>query len=594
LEIFFIGISYGCDGIVDDRRSMRAGGIARRKIARWLCFSEKRTSRHFGCSRNRCEWKCGTWLTEKEFSVKEDNKKQKILSFDIHDLTPTSDFVKVPPLPPNTFINAPAAPESGPLYVLLLDLVNTEMDDEAYARKQLLKFIQGKPDGTRFAVFVLTDKLRLAEGFTDNKERLYALLDPAHPTPHIPRIFLYQQNSGRSDTGAMISVMTFIGRYLDGLPGRKNLIWFAGGFPLNLFPDQNDSADSQSKVKTVLNTLSQNQIAIYPVDIRGVVITDAHAPGGNTGGGGVTSDFRTGGGAAPPTAAAGLGNAGYSLANSSFMKEDEIARVTGGRAFYDTNDLAGALLTATEDGGEYCTLTYAPTNEKYDGMLRKIQVDFSKKGYHLAYRRSYYAEDPDDSPFLEKSQMKQDIGRPAARKLGDSLFTNMEHGAPLSHQLYFRVHIKAEGKSALASAEQMANLENQPAFFRVRKKNHALKPLSPIPLQTYAIEFTMMALAKSGQSGAKPPALEIATAAFDEDGQMLNGEVGIIDPAQSEVQAGGVYRALQEIDVPTNAKFVRVAVRDITNDHIGAMEISLPLVPNAESQTTATRPSNND
>jgi hypothetical protein len=140
----------------------------------------------------------------------------------------------------------------------------------------------------------------------------------------------------------------------------------------------------------------------------------------------------------------------------------------------------------------------------------------------------------------------------------------------------------------------MANLENQPAFFRVRKKNHALKPLSPIPLQTYAIEFTMMALAKSGQSGAKPPALEIATAAFDEDGQMLNGEVGITDPAQSEVQAGGVYRALQEIDVPTNAKFVRVAVRDITNDHIGAMEISLPLVPNAESQTTATRPSNND
>ncbi len=59
-------------------------------------------------------------LTRKDFSVSEDGKSQKILSFDVHDLDSTFVPPKLPPLPPNTFVNVPAAPERGPLYVLLL------------------------------------------------------------------------------------------------------------------------------------------------------------------------------------------------------------------------------------------------------------------------------------------------------------------------------------------------------------------------------------------------------------------------------------------------------------------------------------------
>ena len=30
--------------------------------------------------------------------------------------------------------------------------------------------------------------------------------------------------------------MNYIARYLAGIPGRKNLIWFSGSFPISVFP----------------------------------------------------------------------------------------------------------------------------------------------------------------------------------------------------------------------------------------------------------------------------------------------------------------------------------------------------------------------
>jgi hypothetical protein len=73
-------------------------------------------------------------LSQHDFSVSEDGQSRRILSFDVHDLDTAAEFPKLPPLPPNTFVNVPSTQERGPLYVLLLDLVNTEVEDELYAR----------------------------------------------------------------------------------------------------------------------------------------------------------------------------------------------------------------------------------------------------------------------------------------------------------------------------------------------------------------------------------------------------------------------------------------------------------------------------
>jgi VWFA-related protein len=546
-------------------------------------------------------------LTQKDFSLAEDGQPQQILSFDVHSLDSLSDFAKLPPLPANTFVNIPPAPERGPLYVLLLDLVNTEMTDEPYARAQLLKFINEKPPGTRFAIFVLSDGLHLLQGFTDDQKQLAAVIDPSTPRPHIPRVFLEQKNFGKGDTGMMISVVTFIGRFLDGLPGRKNLLWFSGDFPLTFAPSKDDVESYQLEVKAALDTLAAAQVAVYPVDIRGVSYENAHGAAGATGGGGVTTDYRSGGQPAPsgdPGASistnpvssqappSGLqshdtGDQGNSILLQSYTIQDEVAKTTGGHAFHSNNGLKDLLEAVVEDGANYYTLTYSPSNRNYNGSLRTIKVELSTHGDQLAYRRSYYGTNL-DSPKTKGNAHDADTAESVApRKMGDSLYANMRHGAPMAHQIYFRAQIHAVGAAALATPEQMAKLQ-QAGDLREHKKNRA-KTGPPVQLQSYVVDYTVMAQSKPA-ANARPPALEIAAAAYDADGKMLNGVVDDTSAASAPTQAGskpGLLRAQQQIDVPVGATSIRVAVHDISTDRIGALEVALPLAPEPQAQATS-------
>jgi hypothetical protein len=163
----------------------------------------------------------------------------------------------------------------------------------------------------------------------------------------------------------------------------------------------------------------------------------------------------------------------------------------------------------------------------------------------------------------------------------------------LAHQLFFRAHLRTLGPAAMATSAQMANLEDQPAYFRARHKNRPIKPLPPIKLQSYVIDYTFMTNSPKPEAAGhavRPPRLEVAAAAFDEDGRMLNGLVetsGQTAPVNAGSQtAQGIYRVQQELDVPLNAISIRIAVRDISTDRIGAMEIPLPLAPEMQTQAT--------
>ena len=514
-------------------------------------------------------------LNPRDFLVTEDSVPQRVLSFDVHDLDKASESLppNLPPLPTNTFLNLPKAPEKGPLYVLLLDLVNTEIPDQMWARQQLLKFIKEKPEGTRFAVFLLSDGLHLVQGFTADKELLYAAVDPKHPKHHVPKVFLYSRNYGEGNRGLMISVFEDIGRYLDGLPGRKNIMWLAGSFPMSVVPVEGDPFDLTDDLRQTINALARGQTAVYTLGLCGLSLDNPRC------------------GTDPNTSGA-VYDAGIA---------PDVTIATGGKN-YGLNSLKDELDEATENGANYYTLSYAPSNTTYNGKLRNIKVELAKSGYQLAYRRSYFADDP-NAQAVRKVSTKNEPAPEPPRKLGDSLIANMEYGAPTAHQLVFRAHLQALGTPAMGTPLQMANLADQPAYFQVRRKNRPAKPLKPILLQTYVVDYLVLLPPKV--EGEKPLALELATAAFDGEGTMLNGlvengtRITSADPRLSRVQGGnvasgpdvgqkGIYRAQQRIDVPVGAASIRVAVRDMNTDRIGAMEVALPLA--AEPQTQASAP----
>jgi VWFA-related protein len=541
-------------------------------------------------------------LTEGDFTVTEDGTPQKIVAFDAVGFSDGMDYVppSLPPQPAGTYINLPATPEKGPLYVLLYDLVNMDSPDQMntpmdhsvqmFARKQLIKFIESKPEGTRFAIFVRSDGLHLVQGFTADKALLYRAVDPHNPKAHIPMVFLNGENFGRGDRISALDTLHFIATYLDGMSGRKNLIWFSSQFPLSLFAADTDGPNFQEETKETLDLLAHDQIAVYPVDARGVPYQDSHAQIGNSPHSDtVTSPQEAGSGG--PTGSGTIGNSpstsssfvqGSSVVNDSFNVMDGIARETGGQAFYGFNDVAAELVQATEGGEMYYTLAYAPTNLNYNGKVRTIHVALAKKGYALSYRRSYYGTETQQAAvaatadeYMESAEAKT---KHADTPLKDSLSANMEFGAPEEHQLVFVVQAQEVGVPAAGTTAQMADLATEPAYFKSRRKSAAVVPLSPILLQKDVFSFNIPTRQFKGEHSLN---LELAAAAYDAEGRLMNAFVRVAKKDWEETPGTPdslpFFRVEQELEVPVAAASLRVAVRDATNDRTGAMEITLPL-----------------
>ena len=498
-------------------------------------------------------------LAASDFSVTEDKEPQRVLSFDVYDFDKASisRAPNAPPLPPGVFENIPKVPERGPLYVMLLDLVNTETADQMMARQQVLKFIKSKPAGTRFAVFVTTDKLYLVQGFTEDKDQLYAAMDPNRPKSHVPRVFMLARNYGYGDPYTAVDMLTHIGEYMDGIPGRKNLIWVAGTFPLSTSPQEGNSPLAD-EIKAAINALAQAQIAVFPADVSGV----------------------------DPNPAVGT----YVASKAA---EEEIASLTGGRAFYSDNGLVDILNTATEDGGNYYTLTYSPPAYTDDGKCHNIAVKLDHEKYQLSYRHNY-CRVPLVSTTTEEDQNHAKAAAAVAVPLqaGDVLQGNIKPGAPMLHDLVFSAHLRTEGGVVTATPTQMVLLEEQSAFYRTHSRKRPLRPLPPVKVQRYAVDYRVLdpQFKVEAERGGPRSTLEFAVAAFDEDGKVLNGIVNDGVPEESTQPAenkAGLYRLHQSLIVPVGAKSIRVGVRDRMNDRMGTLEVPLPLAPEPVRQASS-------
>ena len=534
-------------------------------------------------------------LTASDFVVAEDGHPQNILSFDVFDLnTPSISLPANAPHPPaNHFVNIPPTPEHGPLYVILYDLVNMEIDDQIDARRQVLKFINSKPPGTRFAIFVRSDDLYLVQGFTEDKDRLYSVLDPQNPKSHVPRVFMMQRNHGLRDPVSMMNVLAQVTEFMEGVPGHKNLIWLAGTFPLSLVPRKEDPREYEDVITAEINEMTRAQVAVYPINVGGVPVNPP----------GLTTGARPNGGSANQTAQAGGGmNAGGPGINSltspdaigmiesiqaegsfdsiytDYDIQKTIADSTGGRPFYSTNDVTAALADATDIGGNYYSLTYSPTNQKDDGGRRSIQVRLAERGYHLDYRHFYFTGAYSPQAELAKAQSSESQGTPApAYAENGALQPNMKHGAPMLHNLLFSAHIHVDGGPAKGTPEQMSHLADQPAYVSTHHKD---KPLAPIDLQKYVIDYRVTASTlKSPTQTGKPSAYEFAAAAFDAESRMLNSIVNDAagDTSSQEPTKPRVLDARQQFDVPVNATWIRVGVRDKLTNRMGTLEVQLPL-----------------
>jgi hypothetical protein len=82
----------------------------------------------------------------------------------------------------------------------------------------------------------------------------------------------------------------------------------------------------------------------------------------------------------------------------------EVARLTGGRAYYNRNDLSEQLSEIVASGSNYYSLAYRPQNNQWDGKFRKVVVKVARPDAKVQCRPGYYAVvDPFGSPDIDRS-----------------------------------------------------------------------------------------------------------------------------------------------------------------------------------------------
>jgi hypothetical protein len=409
----------------------------------------------------------------------------------------------------------------------------------------------------------------------------------------MPDIFLDGNNHGRDDAASSLACLHFIADYMSGIPGRKNLLWLSASFPIpvgatvsGVNAQQGGVGGGFSSSTMQINDLSyllqksiketwaafmRSQIALYPIHVGGIESVDR--------------------------AGAGPG-VGDTVSDHQMM--DAIAAASGGKAYYGNNHIDELIDKAVDHGENYYSLSYEPTNSKYDGLQRNIQITLSKKyNYTLNYRTIYYGVSDDEVQTEHKPGTLE--ARAQAKKAEDRLYANIEHGAPMLHDLVFSAHLAAVGAPELATPEQMLLLEDSPAYFRTRKHDKPLKPLTPVKLQKYSIDYGVIdeQLRDAARRKGAPAILEFAAAAYDADGRLLNS---MLNQGQVENQAASqtsghsqanatsdaVFHALQELEVPPGAAWIRLAVRDQLNDRTGTLEVRLPIKPEPATASAST------
>ena len=364
-------------------------------------------------------------LTQQDFQILQDGHPQQIKFFMEHDaLSPASRAqAEQEKLAADEFSNVPpSGKQSGAVNIVLLDLLNTPSLEQDYARRQMLKFLKAMPPGQQVALFVLSDKLHMLQGFTSKSDDLIRAVNqidpkdfrlirsstqqlqdsdwlaefaaaigrnPAGVTEHLATAQKTEDGTGQ-DIRARKTMDAFaaLARATSGYAGRKNLLWLSQSFPLSigavLSMTQFDHEETQV-LQQAADLIAAAHIAVYPVDL-GTLETDGMGAEVN--------------GAASANNKMGDTLRGQFLARQQLRTEmDDIAHETGGKAFYGTNDLAHAMEESLVDGATYYSLAYDPSdlnpNQKWDGTYRKIHIELARKGYSLTYRRGYFAVAPD-------------------------------------------------------------------------------------------------------------------------------------------------------------------------------------------------------
>jgi VWFA-related protein len=322
--------------------------------------------------------------------------------------------------------------------VLLVDQFNTAAADQANMLRQLKQFVKQLPADDPVALVVMSSQMKMLVPFADGAGAVARYLDKNGLPPagrlEPPNIHFRgeadQSGSGNPESEALyaqtqaptartdierqgqhaqktLDNFSVLAKWLINLPGRKNVYWLSGGFPLQGQPFNVQGvglANTHGQMMPIQATtdkeLESARVAIYPIDAQGVAPPDYE---------GITSADTSG-----PAGGSVLAGVAMKDQLSTAQKSEmlEIAKATGGVAAFN-NDIAKTLRNEFARSESYYTIFYTPANTEWKGGYRRIQLSLNEPGNQLIYREGYYAKDPQSAPAPTKEEFRLALGRGA-------------------------------------------------------------------------------------------------------------------------------------------------------------------------------------
>ena len=522
-------------------------------------------------------------LTASDFKVTEEREPQTIRRLVEHEPMPASDLARLaapPKLPPNTFTNYTPVENTNASTVILLDAMDTPVAVQMRLREQVIGYLKHMQPGASLAIFQLDTEMHLIQGFSSDPKALLAAAESKRDMPSMARPFY-----GHGETNELTRMqilrdgMQTMGRYLAGFPGRKNLIWFTTQTPMAMLSGGigNSFGDTfgvyggyaPGDFAGLTGVLTLSRVAVYPVDARGVQgfglfqAENRNAPSGNY------------------TAASSARQ------SANYANLDMVAEATGGKAFYNTNDMGHVIAEVVSNGSDYYTIAYTTTNTKWNGQFQHVKITVDRPGMKLQCRPGYYAIDRDRQ---EQNQIAA-LKRGAAQAPNDAAETGarvaptghgkngfavaMDLGAVPPTEIVFTASLRAG--DATAKVDKSAPLPES-NFLRPQWRNK--------PYRSYTIQFHIdaggISLAR-GAGGRRQGRVEFVAIVYDQQAAVVNT---LEKTAFLDLDEAGYRRLLAEgmaltekIAVPAKGNyFLRLGVRDVDGDHMGALEIPVDQV----------------
>src|SRR5580700_879388 len=347
-------------------------------------------------------------LKAENFTILEDNKPQKVVSFDVEnvDAVPPADLAQAKPLPESapaataastvgSAAQSPAAQfKDRRLIILFFDLSAMEPDDIDQSVTSAEHYVDAQmAPADLVSIVSLGSSLLVNQDFTADHALLKKQLEQFNSgsgqgfeegttgttegTPDTGQPFTADDTEYNIyNTDRRLEALRSVAERLSHVQQKKSLIYFSSGM-------DRTGIENQAELRAAVNAAVRSNLAIYTMDMRGLQALVAGGEAQNASLRGVS---------------AYSGQATLNALNSNFTTQETLVTLasdTGGRAFLDSNDFSKIFKGVQQDTSTYYLLGYHSTNPARDGHYRRIAVKLNDKGNlagaKIDYRRGYYA-----------------------------------------------------------------------------------------------------------------------------------------------------------------------------------------------------------